>query len=129
MFGNPETTTGGNALKFYASMRLDIRKIGNIQEGDKIVGSRHRVKVVKNKVSPPFKIAEFDMDANGVSRVGDVVDIGAEKEVLEKSGSFYRYKGEVIAQGREATKAALLENHAMLKEIEKEIWAKIKAGG
>jgi len=128
MFGNPETTTGGNALKFYASMRLDIRKIGNIQEGDKIVGSRHRVKVVKNKVSPPFKIAEFDMDANGVSRVGDIVDIGTEKEVLEKSGSFYRYKGEVVAQGREATKSALLENPTMMKEIEKEIWAKIKAG-
>jgi recombination protein RecA len=128
MFGNPETTTGGNALKFYATLRLDIRKIGNIQEADKIVGSRHRVKVVKNKVAPPFKIAEFDMDANGVSRVGDIVDIGTEKEVIEKSGSFYRYKGEVVAQGREATKVALLENPAMMKEIEKEIWAKIKAG-
>lgn len=128
MFGNPETTTGGNALKFYATLRLDIRKIGNIQEGDKIVGSRHRVKVVKNKVAPPFKIAEFDMDANGVSRVGDVVDIGTEKAVIEKSGSFYRYKGEVIAQGREATKAYLLENPKVMKEIEKEIWEKIKAG-
>jgi recombination protein RecA len=128
MFGNPETTTGGNALKFYATLRLDIRKIGNIQEGDKIVGSRHRVKVVKNKVAPPFKIAEFDMDQNGVSRVGDVVDIGTEKAVIEKSGSFYRYKGEVIAQGREATKAYLLENQPVMKEIEKEIWAKIKAG-
>lgn len=127
MFGNPETTTGGNALKFYASQRLDIRKIGNIQEGDKIVGSRHRVKVVKNKVSPPFKIAEFDMDANGISRVGDVVDIGAEHDVLEKSGSFYRYKGEVLAQGREATKAALTENPKLLKEVETEIWQKLKA--
>lgn len=126
MFGNPETTTGGNALKFYASQRLDIRKIGNIQEGDKIVGSRHRVKVVKNKVSPPFKLAEFDMDANGISRVGDVVDLGAEHGILEKSGSFYRYKGEVLAQGREATKAALTENPKLMKEVENEIWQKIK---
>ncbi len=127
MFGNPETTTGGNALKFYASLRLDIRKIGNIQEADKIVGSRHRVKVVKNKLAPPFKIAEFDMDQNGVSRVGDVVDIGSEKGVIEKSGSFYRYKGEVMAQGREATKEYLLEHHAVMKEIESEIWKKIKS--
>lgn len=127
MFGNPETTTGGNALKFYASQRLDIRKIGNIQEGDKIVGSRHRVKVVKNKVAPPFKIAEFDMDANGVSRVGDVVDIGVEKEVIEKSGSFYRYGGNVLAQGREATKQYLLENPTVMKDIEKAIWQKIKS--
>lgn len=126
MFGNPETTTGGNALKFYASLRLDIRKIGNIQEGDKIVGSRHRVKVVKNKVAPPFKIAEFDMDQNGISRVGDVVDIGVEHSVIEKSGSFYRYNGEVLAQGREATKQFLLENPKIMSEVEKKIWAKIK---
>lgn len=126
MFGNPETTTGGNALKFYASLRLDIRKIGNIQEGDKIVGSRHRVKVVKNKVAPPFKIAEFDMDRNGISRVGDVVDIGVEHGVIEKSGSFYRYNNEVLAQGREATKQYLLENPKVMSEIEKKIWAKIK---
>lgn len=127
MFGNPETTTGGNALKFYASMRLDIRKIGNIQEADKIVGSRHRVKVVKNKVSPPFKIAEFDMDKNGISRVGDIVDIGAEKGVLEKSGSFYRYKGEVLAQGREATKDALLADPKLMNEVEKAIWANLNS--
>jgi len=126
MFGNPETTTGGNALKFYASQRIDIRKIGNIQEGDKIVGSRHRVKIVKNKVAPPFKIAEFDMDQNGVSKAGDIVDIGAEKEVLEKSGSFYRYKGEVLAQGREATKAALIANPELMTEIEQAIWQKIR---
>lgn len=125
MFGNPETTTGGNALKFYASQRLDIRKIGNIQEGDQIVGSRHRVKVVKNKVAPPFRIAEFDMDQNGVSKSGDVVDIGAEKGVLEKSGSFYRYKGEVLAQGREATKKTLEDNAKLMAEVEKEIWQKI----
>lgn len=126
MFGSPETTTGGNALKFYASLRLDIRKIGNIQEGEEVVGSRHRVKVKKNKVAPPFKVAEFDMDANGVSRVGDVVDIGAAKGIIEKSGSFFKYKGEVLAQGREATKEKLLENQTMMKEIEREIWKKIQ---
>jgi recombination protein RecA len=129
MFGNPETTAGGNALKFYASQRIDIRKIGNIQEGDRIVGSRHRVKVVKNKVAPPFRIAEFDMDSNGISWVGDVVDMGAEKGVLEKSGSFFRYEGNVIAQGREATKAYLMENPKVMKEIEQNIWKKLKAEG
>lgn len=122
MFGSPETTTGGNALKFYASQRLDIRRIGNIQEGDKIVGSRHRVKVKKNKVAPPFRVAEFDMDENGISRVGDVVDIGLEKGVLERSGSFYKYKGEVIAQGREATKIKFKQDPSFMKEIEKAIW-------
>lgn len=126
MFGSPETTTGGNALKFYASVRLDVRKIGNIQEGEEVVGSRHRVKVKKNKVAPPFKVAEFDMDANGISRVGDVVDIGTAKGVIEKSGSFYKYKGEVLAQGREATKEKLSENPTMTKEIEREIWKKIQ---
>lgn len=126
MFGSPETTTGGNALKFYASQRLDIRKIGNIQEGDKIVGSRHRVKVKKNKVAPPFRVAEFDMDIDGVSREGDVVDIAVEKEVVEKAGSFYKYNGEVIAQGREATKNKFKEDPKLMKEIEKKIWEKIK---
>lgn len=126
MFGSPETTTGGNALKFYASQRLDIRKIGNIQEGEHIVGSRHRVKVKKNKVAPPFKVAEFDMDENGISREGDVVDIGVETGVLEKAGSFYKYKGEVLAQGREASKARLKEEEKLRKEIEKKIWESIK---
>lgn len=126
MFGSPETTTGGNALKFYASVRLDIRKIGNIQEGDQIVGSRHRVKVKKNKVAPPFRVAEFDMDENGVSRVGDVVDIGTERGVIERAGSFYKYKGDVIAQGREATKTTLMENSSLMKQIEKDIWETIK---
>ncbi len=126
MFGNPETTTGGNALKFYASQRLDIRKIGNIQEADKVVGSRHRVKVVKNKVAPPFKIAEFDMDQNGISRVGDVIDLGTEFGILEKSGSFYRYKGEMLAQGREATKEALLANPKMIDDIEQAVMAKVR---
>ncbi len=126
MFGSPETTTGGNALKFYASQRLDIRKIGNIQEGDQIVGSRHRVKVKKNKLAPPFKQAEFDMDENGISMTGDVVDIGVQEGVIQKAGSFYKYNGEVIAQGREATKANFDENPAFLKKIQKEIWAAIK---
>lgn len=126
MFGNPETTAGGNALKFYASQRLDIRKIGNIQEGDKIVGSRHRVKVKKNKLAPPFQQAEFDMDINGISRVGDVVDIGVQESVIDKSGSFYKYDGEVLAQGREAAKQFLFENEKVMKDIEKKIWEKIK---
>lgn len=126
MFGSPETTTGGNALKFYASQRLDIRKIGNIQEGDKIVGSRHRVKVKKNKVAPPFQEAEFDMDENGISISGDVVDLATQHEILQKAGSFYKYNGEVVAQGREATKAYLQENQDMLRKLQKEVWDKIK---
>ena len=128
MFGNPETTTGGNALKFYASQRLDIRKIGNIQEGDQIVGSRHRVKVTKNKVAPPFKVVEFDMDQNGISYVGDLVDLGVQYGLIEKSGSFYKYGGEVLSQGKEAAKSKLLENHSMMKEIEKQIWEKVRQG-
>lgn len=126
LFGSPETTAGGNALKFYASQRLDIRKIGNIQEGDQIVGSRHRVRVKKNKVAPPFQVAEFDMDEYGISYTGDVVDIGAETGVLEKAGSFYKYKGEVVAQGREATKNKLAKNSKLLSEIESLVWKKIK---
>lgn len=126
MFGSPETTTGGNALKFYASQRIDIRKIGNIQEGEKVVGSRHRVKVKKNKVAPPFQEAEFDMDDNGISRAGDVVDIGVRENVIEKAGSFYKYNGEVLAQGREAAKTLLVENETLMKKIEREIWEKIR---
>lgn len=127
MFGSPETTTGGNALKFYASLRLDIRKIANIQEGDKVVGSRHRVKVKKNKVAPPFRQAEFDMNDYGISREGDVVDIGAEMGIIEKSGSFFKYNGEVIAQGREAAKDKFKEDKKLMKDIEQAIWHKIQA--
>lgn len=127
MFGNPETTTGGNALKFYASQRLDIRKIGMIKEGDQIVGSRHRVKVTKNKMAPPFKLAEFDMDENGISFVGDIVDLGVSFKILERSGSFYKYNGDVLAQGKEAAKKFLLENKDKMDEIEKKIWEKVKA--
>jgi recombination protein RecA len=126
MFGSPETTTGGNALKFYASIRLDIRKIGNIEEGEQLVGTRHRVKVKKNKVAPPFQAAEFDMDNNGISLTGDMVDVGAQTGALEKSGSFYKYEGEVLAQGREATKAYLAEHHEVMRKLEKDIWERIK---
>ncbi len=128
MFGNPETTTGGQALKFYSSVRIDMRKIGNITEGDVIVGSHHRAKIVKNKVSPPFKIAEFDiMTTGGISRSGGVLDVAVEKEIIEKSGSFFKYNGEMLAQGREATKVVLEERPDLMKKIEKEIWDKIKA--
>lgn len=127
MFGNPETTTGGQALKFYASVRIDMRKIGNITEGETIVGSRHRAKIVKNKVSPPFKVAEFDMTASGISRSGGVLDVAVEQGIIEKSGSFFKYKGEMLAQGREATKTVLEEKPDLMKKIEKEIWDKIRA--
>jgi len=126
MFGSPETTTGGNALKFYASQRIDIRKIGNIQEGEAVVGSRHRVRVKKNKVAPPFAVAEFDMDDNGISLTGDVVDVGVQYNIIEKSGSFFKYKNEVLAQGREATKTVLAEKPALLKELKEAIWAVVK---
>jgi recombination protein RecA len=128
MFGNPETTAGGQALKFYSSVRIDMRKIGNITEGDLIIGSHHRAKIVKNKVSPPFKIAEFDiMTTGGISRSGGVLDVAVEQEIIEKSGSFFKYAGEMLAQGREATKAVLEERPELMKKIEKEIWDKIKA--
>jgi recombination protein RecA len=127
MFGSPETTTGGNALKFYASQRIDVRRIGNIQEGDKIVGSRHRVKVKKNKVAPPFREAEFDMDDKGISLTGDVVDLGVQTDVIQKAGSFFKYNGEVLAQGRESTKTYLAEHPDLLKKLQKEIWDSLQA--
>jgi recombination protein RecA len=127
MFGNPETTPGGRALKFYSSVRIDLRKIGNISEGERIIGSRHRAKIVKNKVAPPFRLAEFDiMNKTGVSRSGGVLDVAIEHEVIEKSGSFFKYEGEMLAQGREATKVVLEEKPELMKKIEKQIWAKIK---
>jgi len=126
MFGSPETTTGGNALKFYASVRMDIRKIGNIKEGEEVVGSRHRVRIKKNKVAPPFKQAEFDMDENGISLSGDVLDLGVKEGVIQKSGSFFKYKGEVMAQGREGAKKYLEENPKIMDQIKKEIWQVIK---
>ena len=122
MFGNPETTTGGQALKFYSSIRIDMRKIGNIQDGEQIVGSRHRIKVVKNKVAPPFRITELDiMNDAGISSTGSLVDTATDLGIIEKSGSFLKYKGEVLAQGRESAKEILGENHKLAKEIEAEI--------
>jgi recombination protein RecA len=119
MFGNPETTTGGNALKFYASVRLDIRRIESIKEGQEVTGSRARVKVVKNKMAPPFKQAEFDiMFAEGISKPGELVDLGVDKKVIDKSGAWYSYKGERLGQGREAVRDFLKTNVALAKEIE-----------
>lgn len=118
MFGNPETTTGGNALKFYASVRMDIRRIGQIKTGEAIVGNRTRVKVVKNKIAPPFREAEFDIMYNeGISRSGDILDLAAAKNIVEKSGAWYAYNGAKIGQGREATKLYLQENPTVMEEL------------
>jgi len=119
MFGNPETTTGGNALKFYASVRLDIRKIATLKQGDQIIGSRTRVKVVKNKVAPPFKEAEFDiLYGEGISRTGDVLDLAVDRGIVDKSGAWFSYNKERIGQGRENSRQFLKDNPAMLAEIE-----------
>jgi recombination protein RecA len=119
MFGNPETTTGGRALKFYASVRVDIRRIASIKDGDVVVGGRTRVKVVKNKVAPPFREAEFDvMYGEGVSRYGDLIDIGVDKRIIEKSGAWFAYGGERLGQGRENAKQFLKENPDIAKTIE-----------
>lgn len=121
MFGNPETTTGGNALKFYASVRMDIRRTSQIKSADSVIGNHVRVKVVKNKVAPPFREAEFDIMYNeGISREGDVLDLATAKEVVEKSGAWYEYDGEKIAQGREAAKKYLRENPKIYDKIAKE---------
>lgn len=119
MFGNPETTTGGNALKFYASIRLDIRRIGQIKDGDVVVGNRTRVKVVKNKVAPPFRQAEFDIIyGEGISRIGEIIDIGVDKAIIKKSGSWFSYEDTKLGQGREAVKTLLLDNPELMEEIE-----------
>jgi recombination protein RecA len=119
MFGNPETTTGGNALKFYSSVRLDIRRIESIKEGQEVMGSRVRVKVVKNKIAPPFRQAEFDiMFAEGISKTGELVDMGVDKKIIEKSGARYSYKGERIGQGRDAARDFLKNNPSTAREIE-----------
>jgi recombination protein RecA len=119
MFGNPETTTGGNALKFYATLRLDIRRIGAIKDGDNVIGNRTRVKVVKNKVAPPFKEVEFDiMYGQGISREGDLLDLAAQENVVEKSGTWFSFDGERIGQGREQAKGFLREHPALLQKIE-----------
>jgi len=126
MFGSPETTSGGRALKFYSSVRLDIRRIGALKDGDRIVGNRTKVKVVKNKVAPPFRECEFDiMYGEGISREGDVLDLGAAQRVVEKSGAWFSYKGDRLGQGRENSKQSLKENPELLKKIENEVKAKL----
>jgi recombination protein RecA len=125
MFGNPETTTGGNALKFYATLRLDIRRIGAIKDGEQVIGNRTRVKVVKNKVAPPFKEVEFDiMYGQGISREGDLLDMASQESVVEKSGTWFSFEGERIGQGREQAKAFLREHPAVLQKIEGQVLAK-----
>ena len=123
MFGNPETTTGGNALKFYSSVRLDIRRIGAIKDGDQFIGNRTKVKVVKNKVAPPFKTAEFDiMYGEGISKVGEIIDLGVAYEIVKKSGSWFSYEDSKLGQGRDAVKALLLDNPDLSEEIENKIY-------
>jgi len=128
MFGNPETTTGGLALKFYASVRMDIRKIESLKDGDKVIGSRHRVKVVKNKIAAPFRIAEFDLGQDGISREGGIVDVGVEMGIITKSGAFYRYNDQMLGQGKVATMATLKEKPELEKEVVARIMAENKDG-
>ena len=124
MFGNPETTTGGNALKFYASVRLDIRRVGQIKVGDSVVGNRTKVKVVKNKIAAPFRVAEFDIMYNeGVSKAGDILDLAIENGILDKAGAFIKYNGETIGQGRENVKQYLRENPELMSELEEKVRA------
>ena len=128
MFGNPETTTGGNALKFYASVRLDIRRISQIKEGDNVVGNRVKVKVVKNKVSPPFRQAEFDLlYGQGISKVGEIIDLGVDLSVLKKSGSWFSYNDTKLGQGRDAVKQLLADNPELSEELETKVRAALKA--
>ncbi|MGE0568231.1 MAG: recombinase RecA, partial [Bacteroidia bacterium] len=128
MFGNPETTTGGNALKFYASVRLDIRRISQLKEGDVVAGNRVRVKVIKNKVAPPFRQAEFDIIfGEGISRVGEIIDMGVEKNVIKKSGSWFSYEDTKLGQGRESVRSLFLENPDLAEEIEAKIKDSIAA--
>ena len=129
MFGNPETTTGGNALKFYASIRLDIRRNAQIKDGDQIIGNRTKVKVAKNKVAPPFRVVEFDiMYGKGISRVGEVLDLAVDANIVQKSGSWFSYDGTKLGQGRDTVKELLEDNPEMVAELEAKIIAKNKAG-
>jgi len=122
MFGNPETTTGGNALKFYASVRLDIRRISQLKDGENVTGNRVRVKVIKNKVAPPFRQSEFDIIfGEGISRVGEIIDMGVEKGVIKKAGAWFSYEDTKLGQGRDAVKALFIENPDLAEEIEQKI--------
>ena len=122
MFGNPETTTGGNALKFYASVRIDVRKIGQLKDGDDATGSRTRVKIVKNKMAPPFRKAEFDIVfGEGISKIGEIIDLGVEFNIINKAGSWFSYGDTKIGQGRDAVKQILLDNPQLADEIEAKI--------
>jgi recombination protein RecA len=126
MFGNPETTTGGNALKFYASVRLDIRRIGALKNGEEVVGNQTRVKVVKNKVSPPFREAEFEiLYGQGISREGEIIELGSAQNIIEKSGAWYSYKGERIGQGKDNTRNFLKEHPELARDIEAQIRTKL----
>ena len=127
MFGNPETTTGGNALKFYASVRLDIRRMSQIKDGEEAIGNRVKVKVVKNKVAPPFKAAEFDIIfGEGISKTGEIIDMGVDMAIIQKSGSWYSYNGDKLGQGRDAVKSLIMDNPEMSAEIEAKMREKIK---
>ncbi|MCF8302162.1 MAG: recombinase RecA [Bacteroidales bacterium] len=127
MFGNPETTTGGNALKFYASVRMDIRRTGQIKSGDEVVGTRTRVKVIKNKVAPPFRQAEFDIIyGEGISKIGEIIDLGVDMNIIRKSGSWYSYGETKLGQGRDAVKNLLMDNPELAEELEKKIVANLK---
>jgi len=126
MFGNPETTTGGNALKFYASVRMDVRRIEAIKDGQSVIGNRTRVKVVKNKVAPPFKEAQFDIVYNeGISKIGDLIDTAVDQGIIDKSGSWFSYKQDRIGQGREAVRQFLSQNKPVAEEIDLAVRAKI----
>ena len=119
MFGNPETTTGGNALKFYSSVRLDIRRVTSIKDGDQVIGNQVRVKIVKNKVAPPFRKAEFEITfGEGISKIGEIVDLGVQYGIIQKSGSWFSYNGTKLAQGRDATKAMIKDNPELAEELE-----------
>jgi recombination protein RecA len=128
MFGNPETTTGGNALKFYASVRLDIRRVGNVKNGDEIIGSETRVKVVKNKVAPPFRQAEFEILYNeGISREGEMIEIGVQQGLIDKAGAWFSYKGQRIGQGKDNVRVFLKEHPEIAADLEKQIRQKMLA--
>ena len=129
MFGNPETTTGGNALKFYATIRIDIRRNAQIKDGDEVSGNRVKVKIVKNKVAPPFRVCEFDlMYGEGISKIGEIIDLGVELNIIKKSGSWFSYNDSKLGQGRESVKQILADNPEVADEIENKIRAAVKGG-